>query len=132
MTTRTSLRLSAVLLATSYLVSCFPQLPDETLVDNLRVLAIQADPATANLLAFPAPLVTVTALVVDPDDPELRDASHTWSLELPEGVSSEDLEGLTINEKRANLNDLSLFAGQSVLVVTGGFEINHQICTHRL
>jgi len=94
MTTRTSLRVSAILLATSYLVSCFPQLPDETLVDNLRVLAIQADPATANLLAFPAPLVTVTALVVDPDDPELSDATHTWSLELPEGVDPESLEGL--------------------------------------
>ena len=94
MTTRTSLRISAVLLAASYLVSCFPELPDETLVDNLRVLAIQADPATANLLAFPPALVTVTALVVDPDDPDLSDATHTWSLELPEGVDSESLEGL--------------------------------------
>ena len=94
MATRTALHIPAVLLAASCLGSCFPELPDATLVDNLRVLAVQSDPATANLLAFPPPLVTVTALVVDPDDPELSDATHTWSLELPEGVDSEGLEGL--------------------------------------
>jgi len=89
-----ALHIPAVLLAACCTVSCFPELPDATLVDNLRVLAVQANPATANLFAYPPPSVTVTALVVDPEDAELADASHAWSLELPEGVDSESLESL--------------------------------------
>ena len=94
MATRLALRLSAVLLAGTSVVSCFPELPDSTLVDNLRVLAIQSDPATTNLSSFPLPSVTVTALVVDPEAPELGDATHTWSLELPEEADSGSIDDL--------------------------------------
>ena len=94
MKTRATLRLWAPVLAAIGALSCFPELPDETLVDNLRVLAVQSDPATANLFSFPLPSVTVTALVVDPEDPDLADATHTWTLELPEGADAEVAEQL--------------------------------------
>ena len=74
--------------------SCFPELPDATLVDNLRVLAVQSDPANANFASFPPPVITVTALVVDPGDEDLSEATHTWSLDLPEDVDLSELEGL--------------------------------------
>ncbi len=69
-------------------LQCFPDLPDEGLIDNLRVLAVQADPATAVLDTWPAPTITVTALVVEPDDEDLSGAAHGWSLAL-----DEDMEG---------------------------------------
>jgi hypothetical protein len=94
MKTRTALRALAPVFAAIGVLSCFPELPDSTLVNNLRVLAVQSDPATANLFAFPLPSVTVTALVVDPADPELVDATHVWSLELPEGADDQAAEQL--------------------------------------
>ena len=69
--------------------SCFPQLPDPLVVDDLRVLAIQVDPATALLSSFPLPIVTVRALTVDPEDPEGEGIEHRWALEL----GDEDFEG---------------------------------------
>ena len=74
--------------------SCFPDLPDRTLVDNLRVLAVNVDPATASLATWPPPVITVTALAVDPADEELDGATHTWSLDLPEGEDWEALAAL--------------------------------------
>ena len=74
--------------------SCFPELPDPRLIDNLRVLAIQADPATADFTGFPPPLITVTALVVDPADPDLSEVDHSWGLELPDDVDLDDFEGM--------------------------------------
>ena len=82
------LRALSALLACA-LSGCFPQLPDPLVVDDLRVLAIQADPAVATLTTFPPPAVTVRALVVDPDDPEGADIEHHWELEL----GDEDFEG---------------------------------------
>ena len=79
--------LSAVLVCA--LSGCFPQLPDPLVVDDLRVLAIQADPAVATLTTFPPPAVTVRALVVDPDDPDGTDIEHQWALEL----GDEDFDG---------------------------------------
>jgi hypothetical protein len=71
------------------LSGCFPQLPDPLVIDNLRVLAIQADPAVATITGFPPPAVTIRALVVDPDDREGVDIEHRWQLEL----GDEDFEG---------------------------------------
>jgi len=71
------------------LSGCFPQLPDPLVIDNLRVLAIQADPAVAAITGFPPPAVTIRALVVDPDDREGVDIEHRWQLEL----GDEDFEG---------------------------------------
>ena len=70
-------------------VGCFPQLPDPLVIDNLRVLAIQADPAVATLDSFPPPSVTVRALVVDPEDAEGTEIEHSWQLEL----GDEEFEG---------------------------------------
>jgi hypothetical protein len=74
--------------------SCFPELPDRTLVTNLRVLAINVDPATASLATWPPPVITVTALTVHPTDEDLDDATHTWSLDLPEGEDWDALRAL--------------------------------------
>ncbi|HCP44806.1 MAG TPA: hypothetical protein DIU15_02070, partial [Deltaproteobacteria bacterium] len=71
------------------LTSCFPQLPDPLVVDDLRVLAVQVDPATALLATSPLPTVTVRALTVDPDDPQGEGIEHSWALEL----GDEDFEG---------------------------------------
>ena len=76
-----------------FTTSCFPELPDRTLVTNLRVLAINVDPATASLATWPPPVITVTALTVHPTD-DLDDATHTWSLDLPEGEDWEALQAL--------------------------------------
>ena len=73
---------------------CFPSLPDDKLVDNLRVLAINVDPAVARLDQFPPPEVTVTALTVHPDDEELADAQHTWTWELGDDVDREVFDAL--------------------------------------
>jgi hypothetical protein len=94
MATAQALRIPAVLLAATCALSCFPELPDPTVIDNLRVLAIQSDPATARLQGFPLPSVTVTALVVDPVNAELSDATHSWSLDLPEGVDASSIADL--------------------------------------
>lgn len=86
----------ALLLLLPLLAACFPELPDQTLVDNLRVLGIRSDPAVADLTVFPpTTLVTVSALVVDGSRPDLADVEHTWSLDLPEDTEGlEELEGL--------------------------------------
>ncbi len=83
-------------LAAAILVAgCFPTFPDEGAVKDLRVLAIQQDPAVAVLDSFPFPTVTLRALVVDPLDIELGDATHTWTLELGDDFEgSELLDGL--------------------------------------
>ena len=87
-------RLITILLLLLGTASCFPELPDRTLVTNLRVLAINVDPATASLATWPPPVITVTALTVHPTDEELDDATHTWSLDLPEGEDWEALRAL--------------------------------------
>ncbi len=69
--------------------ACFPSLPDEAVVSNLRVLAIQADPAVATFDQYPLPVITVRALVVDPDDPAGEDIEHQWALQL----GDEDFDG---------------------------------------
>lgn len=74
------------LLAALLSLQCFPQLPDPGLVDSLRVLAVRADPAVAVLDTFPLPVLTVTALVIDPADETLGSVTHTWTLDLPEDV----------------------------------------------
>ncbi len=84
--------LLAGLLAGLGSLQCFPQLPDPGLVDSLRVLAVRADPAVAVLDTYPLPTLTVTALVVDPADESLGGVTHTWSLDLPDGL--DDLEAL--------------------------------------
>jgi len=62
--------------------SCFPQLPDPLVVDDLRVLAVQVSPASVLLSSQPLPKVTVRALTVDPEDPEGRTINHSWGLAL--------------------------------------------------
>jgi hypothetical protein len=74
------------------LFGCFPELPDELLIADLRVLAVRVDPATARLDQWPPPTITLSALVVDPEDEELADVTHTWRLEL--GDEAEGLDGL--------------------------------------
>lgn len=72
-------------------VVCFPDLPDPGLVDNLRVLAVRADPATAVMDSWPLPTVTVTALVVDPADEDLSGATHRWWLDLDDSIEGVDM-----------------------------------------
>lgn len=69
--------------------SCFPELPDPRVVTNLRVLAIQADPAVAPFNPFEPPAITVRALVAHPANEELTDVRHDWGLDL----GDEDFEG---------------------------------------
>jgi len=84
------MRARLLLVSVVWLLSgCFPQLPDPLVIDNLRVLAIQSDPAVATLTGFPPPSVTVRALVVDPDDPEGTEIDHSWEMDLGE----EDFDG---------------------------------------
>ncbi len=75
-----------LLLAAALGLQCFPQLPDPGLVDNLRVLAVRADPAVAVLDTYPLPTITVTALVVDPADEALSGVTHAWTLDIPDDV----------------------------------------------
>ncbi len=77
-----------IALASGLLAGCFPSFPDEGAVKDLRVLAIQQDPAVAVLDSFPFPEVTLTALVVDPLDADLETSTHSWTLEL-----GDDFEG---------------------------------------
>jgi hypothetical protein len=70
------------------LAGCFPELPDEQIVNNLRVLSVRSDPATV-AIAFPPPKIKVEALVALPEDPSGRTLTHRWSLEL----GDEDFEG---------------------------------------
>lgn len=60
------------------LVGCLEELPDETRVDDLRVLAIVADPPEVG----PGANVTVDALVVDPMN-RPREVSWAWCV-IPE------------------------------------------------
>ncbi len=76
------------------IASCFPELPDEDLITNLRILAVRVDPPTARLDQWPPPLITLSVLVVDPEDPELDGVTHHWRLELGEGDQAEALAGL--------------------------------------
>ncbi len=72
------------------LVSCFPELPDQRMIDNLRVVGIRSDPAVADLTVFPpTTLITVSALTVNGAEADLDGVEHTWSLDLPD-----DIEGL--------------------------------------
>ena len=87
-------RQSVLLVVLSLLVGCFPSLPEERVVDNLRVLAVNVDPAMAVFDVQPPPLITVSALVVDPSDEELSEVDFTWSFDLPEGSEFEALDQL--------------------------------------
>ena len=69
--------------------SCFPQLPDPLVLDELRTLAVQVSPASALLSSYPLPTVTVIALTVDPDEPEGLETTHSWAVEL----GDEDFDG---------------------------------------
>jgi hypothetical protein len=69
-------------LAPLVLAGCFPTLPDPLWLQDLRVLGVQSNPATVAAAFEPPPVVTVHALVVDPDDPELEATSHSWGLQL--------------------------------------------------
>jgi hypothetical protein len=72
------------------LAGCFPDLPDVRAVTNLRVLAIQADPATGVLSnPFEPPVVTVRALVVHPDNDDLDGVEHHWGFDF----GDEDFDG---------------------------------------
>jgi len=75
--------------------SCFPELPNEYEITNLRVLALKADPANLRLDQWPLPPITMKALVVDPTDEALEGVEHTWALELPDDFEgAEELEEL--------------------------------------
>ena len=89
-----SLKQTLIGLSAALLAGCFPTFPDEGAIKDLRVVAIQQDPAVAVLDTFPFPTVTLTALVVDPTDPELDASSHAWSLDLPD-----DFEGAELLEE---------------------------------
>lgn len=89
-----SLKQTLIGLSAALLAGCFPTFPDEGAIKDLRVVAIQQDPAVAVLDTFPFPTVTLTALVVDPTDPELTKSSHAWSLDLPD-----DFEGAELLEE---------------------------------
>ncbi len=75
--------------------SCFPELPNQYEITNLRVLSVKADPANLRLDQWPLPPITMRALAVDPLEPELDGVEHTWELELPDDFEgAEDLEAL--------------------------------------
>jgi hypothetical protein len=78
--------------------SCFPTLPDRLLVDNLRVLAVNVDPPTANLMDWPTPVITVTALTVEPGNEELEGLTHRWRFDLPEGEEWDAMQELLPEE----------------------------------
>lgn len=71
------------------LAGCFPDLPDQRVVANLRVLAIQADPAVATFNPFEPPVITVRALVAAPDNEDLDGVSHAWGFDF----GDEDFDG---------------------------------------
>ena len=73
------------------LMGCWPTIPQEGALKDLRVVAIQQDPAVAVLDRFPFPEVTLTALVVDPRDPDLDTATHTWALDIPDDFDGAEL-----------------------------------------
>ena len=107
---RRRLLLLAPLTAMMWL-TCFPELPDPGLVHNLRVLTIQADPATAMLDTYPIPTITVTALTVHPDDEELAGASHLWSLDIDDSVEgAEELKQIIPPEPHGSSIVLDLSA----------------------
>ncbi len=90
-------RLEGALAATLLIcaTSCFPTLPNEYEITNLRVLAVQASPANLLLNQWPIPPITMNALVVDPDDPDLENVEHTWELDVPDDFEgAEELEAL--------------------------------------
>ena len=74
--------------------SCFPELPDAGHITNLRILGVRSEPAMAALDTFPLPTIQVSALVVDPLDPELDAATHSWELELGDGEGAEALAAM--------------------------------------
>lgn len=88
MVTRTTI---TIVFASGLLAGCFPTFPDEGAVKDLRVLAIQQDPAVAVLDSFPFPEVTLTALVVDPLDLDLENSTHSWTLELGDDFEGSEL-----------------------------------------
>ncbi|MCP4870523.1 MAG: hypothetical protein GY898_17610 [Proteobacteria bacterium] len=78
-----------LILALVATTGCFPDLPDPSVVTNLRVLAIQADPAVALFNPFEPPVITVRALVVHPTNEDLTDVTHEWGFDF----GDEDFEG---------------------------------------
>lgn len=101
---------SAVLFA-----GCWPTFPNEGAIQDLRVLAIQQDPAVAMLDAFPPPQVTIRALVVDPGDVDLDTSTHTWEWDLGEDFEGADLLEEMIPEgpwsEEISLDFTALFGG---------------------
>lgn len=80
-----------LLLAVSLTTGCFPTFPQEGALKDLRVVAIQQDPAVAVLDTFPFPQVTLRALVVDPRDPDLSETTHVWDLDIPDDFEGAEL-----------------------------------------
>ncbi len=60
-------------------------------LQELTAFAIQTDPATAVLGQLPQPPITVTALAIDPADPDLSGATHTWWWDIEDGVEGAEL-----------------------------------------
>lgn len=91
-------RLLALVAVAAGVASCYPELPDERFIDNLRVLAIQQEPATWSMHTGAAPPLWLRALTVDPEDVDGAGVTHLWELAL-----DDDFEG--VEQLRALLPD---------------------------
>ena len=60
-------------------------------LQELVAFAIQTDPATTVLDTLPQPPITVTALAIDPADPTLSGATHSWWWDI-----GDDVEGAEV------------------------------------
>ena len=87
-------RLALLAAATLLGAGCFPTFPDEGALKNLRIVAMQQDPAVLLLDGTQLPRVTVRSLTVDPVDQDLEATTHTWTLDLPD-----DFEGAEFLEE---------------------------------
>lgn len=61
------------------------------LLEELTAFAIQTDPATTLLGPLPQPPITVTAMAVDPGDPDLSGATHSWWWDMDDDVEGAEL-----------------------------------------
>lgn len=75
------MRRASLLVASVALVSCTSEIVERTVIDELRILAVQADPAEPP----PGEAAFVSALVVDPLG-EGRVLSYVWSVCVPDPV----------------------------------------------
>ncbi len=72
-------------------LSCSSEAYNPWLLQELAAFAIQTDPATTVLDTLPQPPITVTALAIDPADPTLSDASHSWWWDIGDDVEGADV-----------------------------------------